>query len=144
MRNTLVIFFLLCIFESAFSGTTIKSESKKVVLVTSAECGPCITNISFFNQLSLAYKDQIQMIALYESSQKQINALPAMFPGREVVLKNWIVVPDAKKIYMKLIEYETYPQLIFMNDDIVVDRFIGTIDSVKDSIRKQLPLFINE
>ncbi|MGL5014789.1 MAG: TlpA family protein disulfide reductase [Bacteroidales bacterium] len=112
--------------------------------MTSVECGYCITNIAFYNQLSEEYKDQVQMVALSESSLKKINKLPRIYPDREVVLKNWIVVPNARKLYKKLIEYETFPQLIFIDNGIVVDRFVGTIESVKNEIRTQLPLFIKE
>ena len=119
-------------------------EKKRIVLVISAECGYCITNISFYNELSEKYKGQIQMVALSESSLKQIDNLPKMYPNREVVLKNWIVIPNARKLYMKLIIDETFPQLILIENDVVVNRFIGTIDSVKSEIRTQIPLFIGE
>lgn len=144
MRNTLVILFLFSISVNAFSNRRIQFEDKRVVLVTSVECGYCITNIAFYNQLSEEYKGQIQMVALSESSLKKINKLPRIYPDREVVLKNWIVVPNARKLYKKLIEYETFPQLIFIDNGIVVDRFVGTIESVKNEIRTQLPLFIKE
>jgi len=144
MRNTLVILFLFSISVNTFSNRRIQFEDKRVVLVTSVECGYCITNIAFYNQLSEEYKDQIQMVALSESSLKKINKLPRIYPDREVVLKNWIVVPNARKLYKKLIEYETFPQLIFIDNGIVVDRFVGTIESVKNEIRTQLPLFIKE
>ncbi|MGL4993002.1 MAG: hypothetical protein ACRC6R_02530 [Bacteroidales bacterium] len=141
MRNTLVILFLFSISVNTFSNRRIQFEDKRVVLVTSVECGYCITNIAFYNQLSEEYKDQVQMVALSESTSKKINNLPMMYPDREVVLKNWIVVPNVRKLYMKLIEYETFPQLIFINNG---DRFVGTIESVKNEIRTQLPLFIKE
>lgn len=144
MRNTLVIFFLFSISCSIFPNTKVKFEKKRIVLVTSAECGYCITNISFFNELSDKYKGQVQLVALSESSLKEINNLPKMYPDREVILKDWIVIPNARKLYMKLIEYETFPQLIFINNAIVVNRFVGTIDSVKNEIRTHLPLFIKE
>ncbi|MGL4411789.1 MAG: TlpA family protein disulfide reductase [Bacteroidales bacterium] len=144
MRNTLVILFLFSISVNAFSNRRIQFEDKRVVLVTSVECGYCITNIAFYNQLSEEYKGQIQMVALSESSSKKINKLPRIYPDREVVLKNWIVVPNARKLYLNLIEYETFPQLIFIDNGIVVDRFVGTIESVKNEIRTQLPLFIKE
>jgi len=144
MRITLVILFLFSISVNTFSNRRIQFEDKRVVLVTSVECGYCITNIAFFNQLSEEYKDQVQMVALSESSLKKINKLPRIYPDREVVLKNWIVVPNARKLYKKLIEYETFPQLIFIDNGIVVDRFVGTIESVKNEIRTQLPLFIKE
>ncbi len=144
MRNKLIIFFLLSISCNIFSNTKVEFEKKRIVLVTSAECGYCITNTAFYNELSEKYKDKIQMIALSESSLKKIDDLPNIYPDREVVLKNWIVIPNARKLYMKLIKKETFPQLIFIDNDIVVNRFIGTIDSIKNEIRTQLPLFIGE
>ena len=143
MRNTLVI-LLLSISCNIFPNAKVQFEKKRIVLVTSAECGYCITNIAFYNELSEKYKGKIQLVALSESSLKQIDNLPKMYPNREVVLKNWIVIPNARKLYMKLIKSETFPQLIFIENDVVVNRFIGTIDSVKNEIKAQLLLFIGE
>lgn len=144
--RTLYMMLLLILFSlSAYAGNkgnVIPDHGKVIVLITSVECGFCIKNIGFYNQLSKQYKEAIPFIALYENSHKKIYNLPHLFPGREVELQDWKVIPSARKIYKKLIEYETFPQLLFVENGVVVNRFVGTIDSVKNEIRTNLPLFV--
>lgn len=145
MRISLILLvFVLTFLSAQAKDKVIPAQGKAIVLITSAECGFCLKNTGFYNQLTRRYRDEIPFIALYESPAKKVLSLPDLFPGKEVELKDWKVIYSAKRIYRKLIEYETYPQLIFVDNGIVVNRFIGTIDSVKNEINTHLPLFVKE
>ncbi len=84
------------------------------------------------------------MIALSESKQKTIDKLKTQFPDREVVLRGWKLIPNAKHLILKLVEQETYPQIILLKKGKVKKHFIGTIQSVKDAVEKAIPLFVLE
>ena len=84
------------------------------------------------------------MVALSESKRKDIERLPEFYPGREVVLRGWTLVPDARDVYMPLIESETFPQIILLKHGKVAERFVGTIQPVKDAVEKALPKFISD
>ncbi len=146
MNKTLTTLLLLFLTLSASAGSRekVNFDGYCIVLVTSAECGFCIKNIPWFNSLAEKYARRIQMIALYESSQKKIDKLSSMFPGREVTLRKWETVPNARKIYLPLIDRETFPQIILLKNGKAVKHFIGTIQSVKEAVEKEIPLFIKE
>ena len=67
-----------------------------------------------------------------------------MFPGKEVTLRGWTLVANARKTYMPLVEHETWPQILLMRNGKVVRRFIGTIKPVKQAVEKAIPMFIKE
>ena len=115
-----------------------------IVLVTSADCGYCIVNTAWFNSLADKYADKIQMLALSESGKKKIDRLAKRFPDREVTLRGWTLVPDARSIYSPLIEQETYPQIILLKNGKAVERFVGTIQPVKDAVEEAIPKFVDE
>lgn len=147
MRHTLVT----CLLSVLLLGSLPAEGKRKVafepyciVLVTSTECGYCLINTDFFNSLAADYAGQIQMIALNESSRKQIEALPGKYPGHQVKLTGWTIVPSARKIYMPLVERETFPQILLLENGKVRERFVGTIPSVKEAIRKAIPPFIKK
>lgn len=145
MRTLLILQILvLSFFSVQAKDKVIPVKGKAVVLITSADCGFCLKNTGFYNQLSQQYKGKIPFIALYENSAKKVRKLPELYPGRDVELKGWDVNYSARRIYIELVEYETYPQLLFINNGSVESSFIGTIDSVKNEINKHLPRFVGK
>ena len=84
------------------------------------------------------------MVALSESKQKTIDKLKTQFPDRDVTLKGWELIPNARHLISKLVEQETYPQIILLEKGKVKKRFIGTIQSVKDAVEEAIPLFVSE
>lgn len=146
MYNKMVITVLLALL--AFAGPKAHGEVKFddycIVLVSSAECGYCIVNTAWFNSLADKYADKIQMVALNESDKKTIDQLAKQFPDREVTLRGWTLVPDAWSIYSPLIEQETYPQIILLKNGKAVERFVGTIQPVKDAVEEAIPKFVDE
>ncbi|MGL4805109.1 MAG: hypothetical protein ACRC26_02045 [Bacteroidales bacterium] len=145
MRKLLTLQMLVLFFFSVQAkGKILPIEGKAVILITSVDCGFCLKNTGFYNQLSQQYKGKIPFIALYESSAKKVRELPERYPGKDVELKDWEVNYSARRIYLKLVEYETYPQLLFINNGRVESSFIGTIDSVKNEINKHLPRFVGK
>ena len=149
MCNKMVI-FAVCILSIFVTCNTygqakqIKFDDYCIILITSAECGYCIVNTNWFNFLADKYSNDIQMIALSESKQKTIDKLKTQFPDREVVLRGWKLIPNAKHLILKLVEQETYPQIILLKIGKVKKHFIGTIQSVKDAVEKAIPLFVLE
>lgn len=51
---------------------------------------------------------------------------------------------ERKTSYIKLVEQETYPQIILLEKGKVKKRFVGTIQSVKDAVEEAIPLFVSE
>ena len=146
MRYSLVISIMLLLFSSLdINGKNkVEFDDYCVILVTSAECGYCVVNTAWFNSLADRYSKQIQMVALNASKKKDIEKLPKMFPGKEVTLRGWTLIANARKTYMPLVERETWPQILLMRNGKVVRRFIGTIKPVKQAVEKAIPMFIKE
>lgn len=143
-KVTILVFCLLLLSVVVKAKDKVVFDDYCVVLVTSAQCGYSLVNTVWFNTLADRYSGQIQMVALSESKRKVIERLPELYPGREVVLRGWTLVPDARDVYMPLVERETFPQIILLKNGKVVERFVGTIQPVKDAVEKALPEFVGE
>lgn len=123
---------------------SVRYDDYCIVLVTSAECGYCIVNTAWFNSLADKYSEEIQMIALNESGGDKIDRLKKMFPDKEVELRGWQLVTNARQLYMPLVERETFPQIILLEKGKPVERFVGTIQPVKEAVEKAIPQFIGK
>lgn len=150
MKRFLLTLFVACILSvyvvshAYGQARQVKYDDYCIVLITSAQCGYCIVNTGWFNSLADKYSDDIQMVALSESKQKTIDKLKAQFPDRDVTLKGWELIPNARHLISKLVEQETYPQIILLEKGKVKKRFVGTIQSVKDAVEEAIPLFVSE
>ena len=65
-----------------------------------------------------------------------------MFPDKEVELRGWQLVTNARRLYMPLVERETFPQIILLEKGKPVERFVGTIQPVKEAVETAFPQFI--
>lgn len=141
-----MISLFLAIALPVYGQKRLSLNDKAVILVTSSECGYCLKYASYYDSLAMRYGNSVQMVALSESSNRKIEKTEKYFKqyGHNVSLSHWYVIPKARKIYMPMVETETFPQLIFLQHGKVVKRFVGTVNSVLDEINKELPLFVSK
>lgn len=104
MKRFLLTLFVACILSvyavshAYGQARQVKYDDYCIVLITSAQCGYCIVNTGWFNSLADKYSDDIQMVALSESKQKTIDKLKTQFPDRDVTLKGWELIPNARHL----------------------------------------------
>ena len=108
MKRFLLTLFVVCILSvyavshAYGQARQVKYDDYCIVLITSAQCGYCIVNTGWFNSLADKYSDDIQMVALSESKQKTIDKLKTQFPDRDVTLKGWELIPNARHLISKI------------------------------------------
>jgi len=49
-------------------------------------------------------------------------------------LEGWVVVPDARELYINYVEQETFPQVLVFRKGELVKRSVGTIPEVKKEL----------
>ena len=88
-----------------------------LLLVANTECGYCLRDVKFLNQLAEQYGDRVRFVVLLDSFPKDIATSRELYADRfEFYNEHWTVVPNAQKHVRRLWKKRMWPQYFFFAD----------------------------